>query len=171
MFDEQAMLPDGGLAAATVSKEDFAPTDGLSKLPDRHPGLEDFEDYEIAAGPLKGSFLQREGGRIEVMSLPFAIGEGIQWVCENRFPGARPKSAFEDQCRDIVRQKLLSPSSADFPGLFDGNDSNRSGHSTANCGWVWDSWVESKNAFNVTIRHTFHCEDDPTSHSITFTME
>jgi hypothetical protein len=170
-FEEREMLDDGGLGPALVSKEDFAPSDGLSKLPDPHPSVEGFEQYEITGGTLKGTFLQREGGRIEVMSLPYAIAEGIRWVCENRFPGARPWSAFEDQCRDIARQKLLVPSSADFPGLFDGTQEQRTGKTMPGCGWAWDAWVDSTNALNVKIRHAFHCEDDPKTHAVTFKMD
>jgi hypothetical protein len=71
----------------------------------------------------------------------------------------------------MVRAKLLSPKSADFPGLLDGNDEERHGQSTPGCGWKWYAWVEATNAFNATIRHKFTCEEDPKTLLISLTME
>ena len=164
---------DSGMAAAASCLQDLAPSGALSKLPAN--GV--FDTYEITdtsvvpGGPLKGSIVEYNSPTVTVMSLPYAVGEGIRWVCENRVPGARSFSDFKSQCEDMVRAKLIAPKSADFPGLFDGTQEERNGQSTPGCGWKWYAWVEATNAFNATIRHKFTCEDDPKTRAVSLTLE
>jgi hypothetical protein len=176
-----------------VSTDDFAPTGGMSgvKEPDGVGNV-----YEIRSGPFKGAVLWRSpalsdwpadavgNGRIvSIMSVPYAIDGGladplIGWLCDRGQIGADgvfplgvmtvDKSTFKVQCEGMAKGKLLSPTSADFPdGLFDSVPVT----STRRCGRSWNAYVDSKNAFNATIRHSFVCTYDSTTNLVSLKME
>jgi hypothetical protein len=108
------------------------------------------------------------------MSVAYAIDGGlpdpmIEWLCDGTESGVKTmdKGAFKVQCEGMVKAKLLSPTSADFPdGILD----NIPVATTKRCGRSWDAHVDSKNAFNVQIRHTFVCTYDTTTNLVSLTF-
>ena len=56
---------------------------------------------------------------------------------------------------DFVKQRLKSPSTAEFPGLFEKAD-----HITelGNDEYLISSWVDSQNGFGAMIRSKFSCK-------------
>lgn len=56
---------------------------------------------------------------------------------------------------DFVKQRLKSPSTAEFPGLFEKAD-----HITelGNDEYLINSWVDSQNGFGAMIRSKFSCK-------------
>ncbi|MGP1345162.1 MAG: hypothetical protein ACTS3F_00655 [Phycisphaerales bacterium] len=54
---------------------------------------------------------------------------------------------------DFVKQRLRSPSTADFPGIFDGRADHVKYH--GNQQYRIMSWVDAQNAFGATIRIEF----------------
>ena len=61
--------------------------------------------------------------------------------------------SFRSKCEFLVKQQLLSPSSAQIPWLFDGMRIVEASDGSK----TWSSWVDVKNAFGVKIRHSFTC--------------
>ncbi len=168
--------------------EDFAPSGGVKEVQQD----EDFRNvvgnfYEISSGSLKGAVVWRSpaisdwpadaggnGRTISIMSIAFAIDGGVgsrmlDWLCDGKHAGAdtMDRSTFENQCEGMVKEKLISPTSADFP---DGFLHSVPVLSTNRCGLSWDAWVDSKNAFGVDIRHTFVCKYDPTANLVSLTF-
>ena len=84
------------------------------------------------------------------------VGIGTEWLCDNhRVPGVQveDESQLKVQCEGLVRQKLLSPTSADF-------QDDAKVETTSNCGRKWVSSVDAQNALGVKIRRTFTCTHD-----------
>jgi hypothetical protein len=81
-------------------------------------------------------------------------------LCDRKTFGGSPrqdKSTFREQCEGMVKAKLLSPSSADFGGLFGGSNGSGQMVTTKNCGREWTASVTAQNAYGVKIPHTFTC--------------
>lgn len=153
--------------------QDFAPTGGLSTLPP-HPAFDGV--YELIDGPLKGAILEWSMGAGNVSSLEsvaYAAEEGgpvSAWLCAHgRVPGVKAmgSSDFTFQGEQMVKEKLLSPSSAEFPGIFDHVPDTVGKHCTRS----WKAWVEAQNAFGVKIHQTFICSQDPATNLVSLTMD
>lgn len=71
-------------------------------------------------------------------------------------------NAWESTCRDLVKEKLFQPSSADFSYLGATNLENE-----RDCKQFYSSTVESKNAFGATIKHEFRCQFDTKKNWVT----
>ena len=157
-----------------VPAEDFAPTGGLSELPKGNPAFDAV--YELTSGSLKGAILQssKTAGNVSTLQSAAYVAEKggpvLGWLCDNgRVPGVKPMSTteFKVQCKGMVEQKLLSPSSAEFPGVFDSVPVE----TTKGCGRAWPAWVKAKNAFGVEIRRTFTCTHDPVKNLVNLKMD
>ncbi len=122
--------------------------------------------YRIDGGSFSGCVIWQtfvDGGvsRLAVMSAAYAIDGGVpirrlDWLCDHRKmisgEDRQGESTFQTQCERMVREKLLSPSSADFASTADAPIVT-----TKQCGRSWSAWVEASNAFGVKIKHKFRC--------------
>lgn len=157
-------------AVSGVAAQDFAPSD-TERAPPSSSEISALND-----GPLKGAIVLRDASHWKLMSAAYALeksvggDETVDWICSTkRVPTIKSVDSgdFKVQCKDMVRAKLLVPTSADFPGLFDADrllTNNK-------CGRTWRSWVDSKNAFGVKIRKTFTCTYEPSTSMVSFNFE
>lgn len=67
-------------------------------------------------------------------------------------------SDMKIQCRDIVRDRLKAPSTADFPGIFDADSKPTSADG---CVMVYASYVDAQNSFGAKLRTKYVCTYDP----------
>lgn len=80
-----------------------------------------------------------------------------------KVPAAKSLQAIDPsdmkiQCRDIVRDRLKAPSTADFPGIFDADSRPTSADG---CVMVYASYVDAQNSFGAKIRTKYVCTYDP----------
>jgi hypothetical protein len=66
-------------------------------------------------------------------------------------------------CRRVIRDRLIAPSSAKFPGVFSG-DFSEPRRNSADGYWVWRTHVDAQNAFGAMLRQRYECvvRDDGT---------
>lgn len=78
-----------------------------------------------------------------------AIGSG------NNDSSSSNKMLAYSYAEDFVKKRLKSPSTAEFPGLFDKADHIKE---LGNDEYKINSWVDSQNGFGATIRTNFKCK-------------
>ncbi len=131
--------------------------------------------FQITSGPMKGSVAHLAGyigsigtpgdqcTKAEVFSPEFFLSaafafqekEMMAWACETGAAGVKGTSvsAFLDQCKETARAKLSRPDTADFHYVGIAHEVL----TALDCAHAWHSDVESKNAFNATLKHNFMC--------------
>jgi hypothetical protein len=70
---------------------------------------------------------------------------------------------WEDTCRNLVKERLFQPSSANFSHVW----SVARVDDKEQCQQVYSSTVESKNAFGTIIEHRFQCTFKPSKNWVT----
>jgi hypothetical protein len=84
-------------------------------------------------------------------------------------PGRRVgETEFRTACKMAIKRQLLSPKSADFPGMFD--EVSKVDESST-CSRTWRTWVDAKNAYGVAIRHNFTCSYDSAAGTVGIALE
>jgi hypothetical protein len=68
-----------------------------------------------------------------------------------------------ENCRRVIKGRLIAPSSAKFPGVFSG-DFTEPRRNSADGYWVWRTHVDAQNAFGAMLRERYECvvRDDGT---------
>ncbi|GEM_PF-2626972 len=79
---------------------------------------------------------------------------------KNAWKTSDNKSMAYLMCEDWVKNRLKSPSSAEFPGVFDGKLENII---QTNQRYSIRSYVDSQNSFGAMLRTNFHCVTTQTS--------
>lgn len=157
-------------AASGVTAQDFAPG-STSPAPASAGSLTAVDD-----GPLKGAIVSQSGQQWQVMSAAYALetaagGEKtLDWVCDTgRAPTVKSidTADLKVQCEGMVKAKLRSPSTAEFPGVFDSTALTTDNK----CVRSWHGWVDAQNAFGAKIRNNFVCTHNPSTNLVTLTMD
>lgn len=152
--------PPGALVYIAENKEMFQVTPATFTLPknqdvpyrvkavEDHP---DYDEYKMFEGVLHASesttisvWLERTTKNEQELQKVLFVGNRILEV------GPRIPSA----CNDLVKQSLIAPSTARFPGWLEQPEPE----SHAELGTVtYDSWVDAQNAFGAMLRTYFTC--------------
>lgn len=121
---------------------------------------------QFISGSLKDSFaIDMPDGSILLTTAANAAASRdpalAPWVCKkNLVPGLKniDDIQVEVACKELVKEQLLSPKSADFAGIGSGA---KPPAMQPDCTQVWSSYVDAKNAFNVELRKKFTCTYEP----------
>lgn len=96
----------------------------------------------------------------------FILFLGFNWVSSWEFADPEPWDQRDNStmayimCEDWVKNRLKSPSTAEFPGIFDGKLDNTFKDGTT---YSVTSYVDAQNSFGGTNRIGFTCETTQTS--------
>lgn len=151
------------------SPYNFGPADGVTtmSMPDG------WDDIYGPGAPLFGALVHiLTPTTVEIVSPPFLLSprgnqpDMVAWACDSGRGGVKASlDDFRGQCRSLVKQHLTIPSTADFPILTAGSD-----QVSKDCGRLWASTVESKNAFGVVLKHGFVCTYVPKTNRVDVSM-
>lgn len=72
-------------------------------------------------------------------------------------------------CKSAVRDGLKSPSTAEFPGAFDGE--NKTLRTDDGCNRVFRSYVDAQNSFGAKLRSKYECVYDPRTARFSVNMD
>jgi hypothetical protein len=87
----------------------------------------------------------------------------IEKSCRQDHIAMLGKSAFRAQCETMVKEHLLSPTSAKFHGL---GPEHIDVMTTSDCGRSWNAVVDSKNAYGTEVRSRFLCTSKPRTNEV-----
>lgn len=137
--------------------------------------------YQAKQNPFQNSYLgvSEVSGKkqIQIQTVEYSqeqLEVGLlPWLCKNnRVPGANFHTDDEVRligaCKGMVREMLLSPTTAEFAGWLGGGKPLSMGKT---CDVYWRSWVDDKNAFGVPLRKSFICKHNAQSDQLTVVFE
>jgi hypothetical protein len=129
--------------------------------------LKENEDNHAAAAAREAERKQKERDQTEAETKRQA-GELARHRCPSGSGHRIGEGEFRSGCQLSLKRQLVSPKSADFPGVFD--DVSK-GDESSDCSRTWHAWVEAKNAFGVVMRRDFTCSYNSTTGTVAVALE